>query len=450
MDEVDSVTLQAFKAFTSVVNKIQASKKGEVLSEEQTANTCLERKDYQWDDIIKWLVGAIFGLTILNVSSDFFRNYVITCYVPNDTSRDDVAYINNYCYSSLPRSEYFTLFIVIHGFLIIGPHVLWKTIFNSNFKFFFDLVSNLDRLRDTSTGEFTEKNFKIVTRLQSEFSRTIKIGPIKLSPIYTFYRIKLLSQLLSASGSIIFSLAFFDDFSEMFPCPSDSHSDGIISDDTKWPIPHSVFCVYPSIRFLSLLRYGDFFLVGSIIFILIYALFWTLLRHTTELGSHTVATFSAHSNLHKDSYFFPSFWKRPFSPGIKTDLDFLVLSLFRASSGQGMTFKDLQISQEMKRQYNRDSELLQLIVTHKWQMKICERTRAEGEIGVHRESDAKELYKRAGFRWDVKVGFHGSPRFEIESKNKPLLGLEDMVSKLNIQIVLIVPIYSNVLLMKLK
>ena len=427
MEEVDSLAL---KAIQELANKLQTAKKGEQIAEEQTVSGPLERREHQWDEIIKWLVGAIFGLTILNVSSDFFRNYVVTCYVPNDTSRDDVAYINNYCYSSLPHSEYFTLYVVIHGFLIIGPHVLWKTIFNSNFKFFFDLVSSLDRLRDNLTGDFTEKNFKIVKRLQSEFSRTVKFWILHLPPIYTFYLVKLFAQLLAAFGSVIFSISYFDNFSELFTCPISSKQENIVNDDAKWPVPYPVTCVYPSIRFLSLLRYGDFVLVGLVIAVLMYALCWTLLRHTTELGFHAIASYSAHSNLHKDSFCYLPIWKCPFTPGIRTDLDFLVLSLFRASSGQGMTFKELQISEEMKRQYNRDSELLQLIVNHKWQMSIYESTRSEEEAGgVHREGDAKELYKRAGFCWDVKVGFEGSPRFDIESKNKPLLGLEDMVSR---------------------
>jgi hypothetical protein len=95
-----------------------------------------------------------------------------------------------------------------------------------------------------------------------------------------------------------------------------------------------------------------------------------------------------------------------------------------------MTFKELQVSQQMKKEYNRDSELLQLIVTHKSQIRIYEMQTSLEEGGgsseVHRERDSMDLYKKAGFSWDVKVGFRNAPRFDIESKNRPLLGLDDM------------------------
>lgn len=434
MEEVDSVALQGGLA---LIKKIEKAKKGE--TDGQPSANHLIRKEFQWDDIIKWLVAAIFGLTLLNLSTDFFRDYVVTCYAPNVTSRDSTAYINNYCYSSLPKSEYFTLFIIIHGFIIIGPHMLWKTAFDSNYNFFFDLVNNLDRLRDSESGEFSIKNFKIVSRLETELSRTIPLklpsnGMIHLPPIYTGYLVKLFVQLMAALGSMIFSLSFFVDFSEMFICPTIEQQDSIINDATKWPVLNEpVTCVYPSLRFLSLLRYGDIILLFFIIFAVSYGLMWTLSRHPEELGSQTEATFSAQSNLHRDSYRPCSFLKNPFRPAIKSDIDFLLLALYHASSGQGVTFKQLQISQEMKQQYNRNSELLQLIVTHKVQMSDsihdAEQAGVE-EAEVYRQSEATELYRRAGFRWPVRIDFKGTPRFEVEALDRQELGLvEDRVSE---------------------
>ena len=460
---MEDISPGALKGGLELLKKIEKAKTGETEADEgEASSTLLVRKEFQWDDIVKWLVGGIFGLTLLNLSTDFFRDYSVTCYAPNVTTRDYVAYINNYCYSSLPRTEYFTLFIIVHGFLIIGPHILWKTAFQSNYNFFFDLVSSLDRLRESKNGEFSDKNYKIVTRLETELAKTI---PVKLwrvfhlPPIYTGYLVKLVVQLLTASGSVVFSLSFFVNFSEMFTCPTASQEDEIINNPKKWPLAETVTCVYPSLRFLSLLRYGDLILLAAIILALLYGFFWTVLRHPTELGSKRVAEFSSQSNLHQDIYRPCQFWKGPLTPRIESDIDFLLLSLFQASSGQGVTFKQLQVSQEMQKHYNKNSELLQLIVNHKAQMfksnrkrkqEAAEQRRAEEarqeqqgggglegtqtesqavlESEVDRVSEATEQFRKAGFKWPVKIDFHGAPRFEVEMEHNKRFGLaEDQV-----------------------
>uniref|UniRef100_A0A1X7V4H0 Uncharacterized protein n=1 Tax=Amphimedon queenslandica TaxID=400682 RepID=A0A1X7V4H0_AMPQE len=455
---MEDISPGALQGGLELIKKIEKAKRGD-LDEGEPSSKLLSRKEFQWDDIVKWLVGGIFGLTLLNLSTDFFRDYSVTCYTPNITARDYVAYINNYCYSSLPRTEYFTLFIIVHGFLIIGPHILWKTAFESKYNFFFDLVSSLDRLRESSNGEFSNKNFKIVTRLETELSNTIRIKlwrVFNFPPIYSGYLIKLVLQLLTASGSVVFSLCYFVDFSEMFVCPTAAQEEDIINDPKKWPIAETVTCVYPSLRFLSLLRYGDLILLSAIILSLVYGLLWTLLRHPTELGSKRVAEFSSQSNLHHDLYRPSQFWRDPFTPRIESDIDFLLLSLFQASSGQGVTFKQLQISQEMTKHYNKSSELLQLIVNHKSQMfranrkrlqeraeqrAAAERERSEGtetevqlvevaeESDVDRASQATELFRQAGFKWPVKIDFHGAPRFEVETEHNKRFGLAEEQEK---------------------
>ena len=351
MSQTDPVTLGVLQDLASELKKREAIKSDNQLP------PLIQRKEFYWDEVLKWLVAASFGLSFLDVSVEFFRNYTVTCYVPNGTSRDDVAYINNYCLSSLPRSEYFTLFILIHGFLILGPHILWRTVFDASFQFFFDLVSNIDQLREGSSGEYSQKNFDIIRRLEVEYTRPrpIVIHNLQIFPPFTlfiFYLVKLTVQLVTVIVSIVFSVVFFDDFSEMFTCPTDSQEDRIISDSRKWPIADSVVCVYPSLRFLSLLRYGDIILLCLIGLVLVYALVWCLRRHTNELGHKTVATFCTQSNLPQDIYFSSSLLKNPCTPGIRSDLDFLVLMLFCTSSGRGATFKELQIMREMKRQYH--------------------------------------------------------------------------------------------------
>ena len=213
MSQIDSTALDVLQDLASEL------KKRETIKSDNQPTPLIQRKEFYWDEVLKWLVAASFGLSFLDVSVEFFCNYTVTCYVPNGTSRDDVAYINNYCLLCV----FILHFVSYHCYVMVT--------------------------------------------------------------LYSFF---------------------------------------------------------------------------LIIIVLIYAFVWCLLCHSKELGHKTVATFCTQSNLPQDSYFSSSPLKNPCTrgiknfctPGIRSDLDFLVLMLFRTSSGQGATFKELQIMREMKHQYH--------------------------------------------------------------------------------------------------
>ena len=374
-----------------------------------STRTSVHRQEFLWDSIIQWLVAAIFGLTLLDVSANFFRNYTVSCHVET-TIRDEVAYVNNYCYGSLPRSEYFTLYVIIHGFLLIGPHVLWKVVSEAYINYFFDLCNGLDRLRDRLTGDYAPRNSDIVSRLLSEFKMQsyVDIGKWKFPLLFGGYILKLVIQALTCVGSILFSAVYFHNFPEVFPCPKnlDVNSYG-------WHLNTTVTCVYPSIHFMSLLQYGDFILMSLILSVLIYAFVWVIQCHPKELGQSKIAEMCSQSCLRPSDYTY-TFMKylTPRYDSIKNDMDFLLMMLFRASSGKGATLKEMLIKDMMNQHYGKDDELLQLFLNQR------------------DEEDVDQLFKQARFRAIIKkVGQKevkkGSPRYIIETKLRPKLGLAD-------------------------
>ena len=66
-------------------------------------------------------------------------------------------------------------------------------------------------------------------------------------------------------------------------------------------------------------------------------------RHVNVLGFKDAALFAFSSCLPPDEYVNEPFYKSPLLPGIRNDLDFLVMRLFCADSGYGRIFKDIQV-----------------------------------------------------------------------------------------------------------
>ena len=390
-----------------------------------SGDTPITPKDFYWDQIIFYLVSAILGLSFLDISVEFFRGSIIQCYITDvAASRDQVAYLNNYCYSSLPNSQYYLIFILISALIIIAPHYLWTSYFGAYFDFFFDLAKKLHRLRDTKTGEYNPYNFELVKKLEQKFSSS--------NPwMFRWYKLKLLAQLGVCLIVETVNAFYFeaDDFNESFPCPTNT---GLLN-TTVWPLPEQLNCVYNSLTLLYFLRNTALGLVAAAVVVIIIGLVWCFMRHTNELGAKDIAAFCDVSCLPPEEYPFPStrkilhrilycgkkerllekyqpkplvetqkeqlsmveeispsqiennaksnqteeenenplccpcftgFWnglKQIFIPRIHTDLDFLVARLFYADSGHGQVFKDIQIQKELNDKIAQDHELLYLL-----------------------------------------------------------------------------------------
>ena len=188
------------KAMDSRADKIVFNEKGLQTNEEPSeknpsrsnvpGDTPITPKDFYWDQILFYLVSGILGLSFLDISVEFFRGSIIQCYVADKTAtREQVAYLNNYCYDSLPNSQYYLIFVLISAVVIIAPHYLWTSYFGAHFNFFFDLAKKFHRLRDTNTGRYDPYNFEIYKKLEQKFFST--------NPwIFRWYKLKLVGQLL--------------------------------------------------------------------------------------------------------------------------------------------------------------------------------------------------------------------------------------------------------------
>ena len=321
-------------------------------------------KEFFWDQFIKYLATAIALLTALDFVLQFLRGGGLFCYPPlgfredalDATARDQAAYINAYCLGSLDESEFYPVLIVVEGIFLVAPHYLWLSLFGGQFDFFFAIVRQLDRLRSSNSGEYEQKNFELVKRLEKEFPDRPKwLGIINM------YQLKLGLQGLIALVSIICNGAVFppSSFQFVFDCPKDYNStdtSGVLG----WQLPFSVQCVYPSFRVLAKIWYANFVLLFGALLLALYGFLWTIKRHINALGHREIAHFAFTSCLSPDDYVFAPFYRKPMKPRMKNDLDFLLLRLFRADSGHGQVFKDILIDKELNRLINEDRERLHL------------------------------------------------------------------------------------------
>ena len=263
---------------------------------------------------------------MLNVTVEFLRGGGIFCFPPSDNlaienqnlQGDDVYefgpgqtnYINNYCARIILKTEYFPIYILIHGISLILPHYVWTSIHRGDFRSFFSVVNKLDHLRDES-GEYDSNKFDLVTRLEEAYSG---------QGIFFGYILKLVCQLAVCIGSLAFTALFFLDceLAFSFCCPDvnicitpeannitcSRNITGQIPEG--WPLTINVPCIYTSLRILNLVRYADLGLLVIATLLVIVGLIWCCFRHTEQLGHEDIAKFSFHSCLNPEFHSFPS------------------------------------------------------------------------------------------------------------------------------------------------
>ena len=369
--KVVEVSEHAIENF-SAEKVVFAEKSPDLVSPSEKVDTSISPKDFYWDQILYYLVSAILGLSFLDISVEFFRRSTVYCYTPEYvTSRDHIVYFNNYCYGSLPSSQYYLIFILVSALFIIAPHYLWTSYFGAHFDFFFDLAKKLHRLRDTNTGEYSPNNFELVKKLEEKFSSSKRI--------FLFYKLKLLAQFIIGWIVLIINAALFKDkdYNESFSCPADISQ----LNTTAWPLEEQIKCIYNNLTLLYFLRNTVFVLVSGAIMAIIVGLIWCHARHTTELGAKEIAKFCHESCLPPEEHFFPlasniihgvfccrkstktllAEIKQFLSPQINDDLEFLVARLFYADTGHGEVFKHIYIQKELKKTISEDHELLYLL-----------------------------------------------------------------------------------------
>ena len=304
----------------------------------------IQPKEFFWDQFLIYVSTIVALLTVLDVTLQFFRGGGLMCRIPglveldNVTTvvtRDEVAYVNSFCQQSLSLAEYYPLFVLIQGLILAAPHYLWASLFAGQFDFFFGLVRQLDRLRSSETGDYRTKNFDIVNKLEKQFPRKWK-----WLSIFTFYIAKLVLQLLVVLLSLVINAFVFqtEHFNFSFDCPRQ-----LDPPPKGWWLPFQVTCTFTSFRLHQQLQRVNYFLLSLGFIVIVYGLVWCAKRHVNALGFKEAALFSFSSSLHPDHYVNEPFYKSPLEPGIRNDLDFLLMRLFRADSGHGRVFKDIQV-----------------------------------------------------------------------------------------------------------
>ncbi len=334
-------------------------------------NSSLAPREFFWDSIVLFVLSAILGLTAIDVVSEFVRGSSVECYVPGGLPEEDADsnhdYINSFCSRDLPPTEFFPAFIVVSGVLVAIPHYLWVNHYGGNFEFFFSLASTLERLRDKGTGEYSEHNHLIVQQLETAFST------YKRNTVFWVYVGKLGLQWIFSIVGFGVAVAYFTDFEETFLCPQNVTN-------SFWPLDKQALCVFTSLRLLWLIRLAYIVLLILVVLGLSWALFWCFCTHASELTSCETARFAFFSGLPPEYYVaklpVPD-WCRPLrvlvlkfvttipwfslqGPRVRTDLDFMVMKLFRTDSGLGYVFRDVQIARETHRLIDDDQRRLNL------------------------------------------------------------------------------------------
>lgn len=343
----------------------------------------IQPKDFFWDQLITYFSGAILAVSLANVSIEFLFGRGVSCFPPSlfvgdndgsggfdtvlEVTRVQADYINDYCTESLPRTEYFPFYMILHATLLVAPQYLWSVLFKADLDSFFASVEKLDRSRDPKTGEFDPKNVHRVNKLEIEYGGT-------RSTMFIGYISKLILQLLVSLSAIAFSRVFFTNFSPVFECPTTFDSpnrDLSPAGETNWPFNTTVSCVYTVLRLLGITQYFDHLLSLLSIFTVFGGLIWCFTRHTKELGAKDVAKFVYSSCLTPDTFSYHKWynWFTPikccscccyccycticypnvtrlkylFHPRIKSDIDFLLMWLFRADCSLGRVFRKIQV-----------------------------------------------------------------------------------------------------------
>ena len=332
----------------------------------------IEPKEFIWDQFLKYLSGVILSLSVLNFSVEFLRGIGgsgngVSCFLPSTVGNDGSIYelnplqgryVNDYCACarSVPLTEFFPIFVVINGALLVIPHYVWSSLFKADFDSFFAIVEKLDRLRDFDTGEFDQKNFDRVRKLEIEYG-----GKGKQPWIFITYIVKLGIQLIITITLMIVSKPIFNDFSVIFDCPQE------FLPTIKIPSNTTVPCVYVSLKLLGHIQIAMYIFNGVAILLILIGFVWCFMRHTKELGTRDVAKFVFTSCLTAELFSYPRLdsvvkYRQIFHPRIKKDLDFLLMRLYQADSSHGCDFRSIQIEKELSVLRGNDRMLIHCVM----------------------------------------------------------------------------------------
>ena len=338
-------------------------------------NAAPQSRDFFWDSVTLFVVGAIVALSAIDAISEFIRGSQVQCYYNQSTvvdqSLENLAdYVNEKCAASLPLAGFLPSFIAIHAILILAPHYIWLNMYGADLDSFFHLVSRLSRTREPNTGDYPETNYTISKQLD-----VFSTGRHKSNFMYRLYALKLLAQIIITEAGFVVVVLIVSDFDENFTCPRDS--DQVQSEN--WPLSTSIKCVFTSLRLLHKIWWIYIVLLQLAVLCLLGAFVWLLDSHANELALDKAANFSFQTCLpfyHYIppihiltqysrrgnsisqtlytllSFITPPSFGRNNSFFIKTDYDFLLVKLFRTDGGLAQVLREVHLLRLLKGENN--------------------------------------------------------------------------------------------------
>ena len=328
-----------------------------------------QSRDFFWDSITLFVVGAIVSLSAIDAVSEFVRGSQVQCFFNNSAVKDPSLenfgeYVNEKCGGSVPLAQFLPVIMAVHALLILAPHYLWLNAFGASLDAFFHLASGLSRTREPTSGDYPEKNYIISKQLD-----TFSSGKHRSNFMFIFYILKLIVQIVVTESGFVVVVLLLRDFSETFECPQ--NSDEISNAD--WPLTVSARCVFTSLGLLHKIWWIYIFLLQLSAFFLGVAFVWLIHSHTKELALDKVVSFSFQTSLPFHHYSSPIPKLRGgISPAlhtilsvlclpnsdrkssfyIRSDYDFLLVKLFRTDGGLAGVLREVHMLRLLKEENN--------------------------------------------------------------------------------------------------
>jgi hypothetical protein len=133
----------------------------------------VELKDLVWDQFAKLASSAILALSLLTFTVELFKGIKgVACFHPSNTASGNeltliqATFIDQFCSDFLPITEYYPVYILAHGLMLVFPHYVWSATFKGHFDGFFLIAVNIHYLQNSKIGEYSEESFSRVDKLQ--------------------------------------------------------------------------------------------------------------------------------------------------------------------------------------------------------------------------------------------------------------------------------------------
>ena len=151
------------------------AKEAQGRKDKDSSDPAPQSRDFFWDSITLYIVGAILALTAIDVVSEYVRGSNVQCYQPNETDSSLLAtvqnYVNELCSGHVPPLKFLPSFIAIHAVSILVLHYVWLNAYGADLDFFFRHVYKLERNRQPNTGDYPAINHTISREMEEAFGR---------------------------------------------------------------------------------------------------------------------------------------------------------------------------------------------------------------------------------------------------------------------------------------